>query len=510
MMLQPILNLHRWKTVQISANLSKGQIAPLLIVFFGGANLILVQWVMVKELTTLLLGTELVVLLTSISYFVGISIGYLSSGSISRRLLPALGAVTLILHLSLPVTFRLIVTWLGVNKAYWAAYLILPILTPFVVSAFYSIFLPLFADRGKGNIGLLYLVEVFGTIFGIVVLFVLGDLGLQPVFIIYSAGLIVLLLSLGISRVMAALLSLVCVIWLAVLPALNMWSNTVWYTQFLGFPEGTTVLFSGYSPYQKVDVLEIPDGERALYLDGLSHFNGAFGIGLNILVGEIPASILRPQSSLVIGAGVMQTEQLIAAYGGQVTTVELDPVVADVGERFFYQYNQMDTLQNRTVFIDDAKHFLANSSSTYDLIVADTPAAFSIQPATLYSVPFYQSVHAHLTDGGLFVGNMTSEFIPGDTVSTRVAASALEVFDEVIVVTPASVGWSFMFAADKLPFTRQELEAALRSQGELQFSIFDTAAVRTLSASAQPITLDSMDFVLQTSVEWISERLSWR
>src|SRR5690606_23436919 len=113
MMLQPILNLHRWKTVQISANLSKGQIAPLLIVFFGGANLILVQWVMVKELTTLLLGTELVVLLTSISYFVGISIGYLSSGSISRRLLPALGAVTLILHLSLPVTFRLIVTWLG-------------------------------------------------------------------------------------------------------------------------------------------------------------------------------------------------------------------------------------------------------------------------------------------------------------------------------------------------------------------------------------------------------------
>src|SRR5690606_40161976 len=143
-----------------------------------------------------------------------------------------------------------------------------------------------------------------------------------------------------------------------------------------------------------------------------------------------PASILRPQSSLVIGAGVMQTEQLIAAYGGQVTTVELDPVVADVGERFFYQYNQMDTLQNRTVFIDDAKHFLANSSSTYDLIVADTPAAFSIQPATLYSVPFYQSVHAHLTDGGLFVGNMTSEFIPGDTVPTRVAASALEVFDE--------------------------------------------------------------------------------
>lgn len=503
-------SLHRSKAVQNPISLSKGQIAPLLIVFFGGANLILVQWVMVKELTTLLLGTELVVLLTSISFFVGISIGYLLSGSISRRLLPVLGGITLLLHLSLPVIFRLVVTWLGVNKAYWAAYLILPLLTPFVVSAFYSIFLPLFADRGKGHISLLYLVEVCGTIFGIAVLFVLGDLGLQAVYVIYSAGLIVLLLSLGVSRLLAGLLSLVCIIWLAVLPALNTWSNTLWYTQFIGFPEGTTVLFSGYSPYQKVDVLEMPDGERALYLDGLSHFNGAFGIGLNILVGEIPASILQPQNSLVIGAGVMQTEQLIAAYGGHVTTVEIDPMVAYVGEHLFYQYNQMDTLQNRAVFIDDAKHFLANSVSTYDLIVADTPAAFSIQPATLYSVPFYQSVHDHLAEGGVFVGNMTSEFIPGDTVSARVAASALQVFDEVMVVTSASVGWSFMFAADNLPFTRQELETALRSQGELQFSIFDTAAVQTLAAGAPPITLDSMDFVLQTSFEWITERLSWR
>src|SRR5215813_15300229 len=38
------------------------------IVFCGGANLILIQWVLVREMTTLLLGTELVVLLVSLSY----------------------------------------------------------------------------------------------------------------------------------------------------------------------------------------------------------------------------------------------------------------------------------------------------------------------------------------------------------------------------------------------------------------------------------------------------------
>jgi spermidine synthase len=314
---------------------------------------------------------------------------------------------------------------------------------------------------------------------------------------------------LGIRRWLAVLLSALSVAWLALFPALNLWSNTLWYTTLLGFPEGTSVLFSGYSPYQKVDVLQLPDGGRALYLDGLDHFNGSYGIRLNVIVGEVPAALIEPENSLVIGAGVMQTEELIASRGGHVTTVELDPMVADVGERLFYQYNRMDTLTNRTVVIDDAKHFLANTDERYDLIVADTPAALSIQPATLYSVPFYEAVHDHLTARGIFVGNMTSPFVPGDNISRRVAASALQVFDEVMVITPASVGWSFMIAADNLPFTREEFDAALRQSGEVQFSTFDTIAVRAIVGDAAPITLDSMDFVLQTGLEWISHRLHW-
>jgi hypothetical protein len=104
---------------------------------------------------------------------------------------------------------------------------------------------------------------------------------------------------------------------------------------------------------------------------------------------------------------------------------------------------------------------------------------------------------------------MTSPFVPGDEISNRVAASALQVFDEVMVITPASVGWSFIIAADDLPFTREELDAALRQNGEVQFSTFDTIAVRAVVGDAAPITLDSMDFVLQTSLEWINERLHW-
>jgi spermidine synthase len=464
---------------------------------------------MTREVTTLLLGTELVLLLTSISYFVGVSIGYLLAGRIQRRWLPVLGVSTLLLHLTLPVTFRVFVAWLGANGVYWAAFLVLPLITPFAVSMFYSVFLPHFVDSGKAGLSSLYLTELLGAICGIGVLVFLADLGLQTVFLVYTVGLLAVLIALGIRRWLATTLTVASALWLLVFPSANSWSNALWYTMLLGFPDTTNVIFSGYSPYQKVDVLELHDGGRALYLDGLSHFNGSYGIRLNEVVGELPASLVEPENALVIGAGVMQTEQLIASHGAHVTTVELDPMVADVGERLFFRYNQMDILTNRTVVVDDAKHFLANVDAQYDLIVGDTPAAFSIQPATLYSVPFYHSIHDHLTPDGIFVGNMTSSFVPGDTISRRVAASLLQVFDEVIVITPASIGWSFVFAADDLPFARAELENALRESGEVQFSTFDTPAVRAIVGDAAPITLDSMDFVLQTSLEWINDRLYW-
>src|SRR5690606_33519063 len=109
-----------------------------------------------------------------------------------RRWLAPLGIFTFVLHLTLPVTFRLLVTWLGTIGAYGAAFLILPILIPFFVSAFYSIFLPLFVDNGEGELGSLYLLELLGTIGGVGILVLLSQLGFQVVFTVYSIGLVII------------------------------------------------------------------------------------------------------------------------------------------------------------------------------------------------------------------------------------------------------------------------------------------------------------------------------
>jgi spermidine synthase len=500
---QPTLSVWSTTLVRSSSLLNR----PALIVFFGGVNLILVQWVLVRELTTMLLGTELVVLLVSIAYFAGLSVGYSLAGKIRRSWLPALGIATLILHLTLPIWFRLLVVGLDSIGAYGAAYLVLPLLTPFVVSAFYSVFLPLFADSGEGDLSRLYALELLGSAAGVGVLVLLGGLGMQTVFVVYSAGLLLILLALKVRARLVAILTVAAAAWLAVLPNANYWSNTLWYQAVQGLPPGTITLFSGYSPYQKVDALESPSGARYLFLDGLEHF-GTSGEGwINLILGRIPASLAQPANALVVGAGAMQTERMIASFGGHVTTVELDPLVVGVSLQHFTAFNQMDVLTNRSIVVDDAKHFFANTDAQYDLIATDTPAAYSIQTATLYSLPFYQSIHDHLAYDGVLAANLTSRFAPDDEVSRRIVAGLLMTFDDVIVVTPESIGWSFAYASDNLPFDRAAVELALRQQGEIHYIIFDTPAVRALVGDAQPITLDTMDIALHVSADWIEDRI---
>ncbi len=477
------------------------------VVFLGGINLILIQWVLARELTALLLGTELIVLLVSVSYFAGLSLGYALGGRVNRRWLPLAGVLLLILHLTLPIWFRLLVAWLAEREAYELAFIGLPLLTPFVVSSFYSLFLPLYADHGDDALPTLYGLEVLGSACGVLALVALGGIGLQAVYTVYGLALLLMLLALGMRPARVLLLLIAVVAWLILLPNVSGWSNARWYETLQGLPPGTTTLYTAYSPYQKVDVLETPDGQRYLYLDGLSHFGSPDGERLNVVMGQIPAQLIQPETALVFGAGSMQMEALIADHAGDVLTVELDPLVVEASQRYLLPFNRMDTLTNRRVILDDAKHFIANSRESYDLIATDLPAAYSMQTATLYSAPFFEQVAQRLSPNGVFSVNLTSVFGRDDWVSRRITAGLLQQFDEVMVVTPQSVGWSFAYAGSPLPFSRAQVEDALRQSGEAQFVIYETPAVRVFVGDAPPITLDSLDIALHVSLDWVRGRL---
>src|SRR5258708_6382833 len=113
-----------------------------LILALGGCNLVLIQWIRVRELPALLMGSELVALFVPGSAFFVYSIGYWLSNRLSDRLLRIAAAITLPLHLALPILYRLIIGSLGQLAIYRVGFVLLPAIRPFGVTPFYGLFLP--------------------------------------------------------------------------------------------------------------------------------------------------------------------------------------------------------------------------------------------------------------------------------------------------------------------------------------------------------------------------------
>ncbi len=447
----------------------------------------------------LLLGTELVILLVSVAYFAGLSVGYLWSGRIRAGWLPWLAGGTLILHLTLPIVFRLISGWFYTRNIFWVAFIVLPLLVPFTVSAFYSILLPLYIDNGSGRLVDLYAVELGGAALGILLLVNIGSMGLTVLYIVYTSLLFVLLMQFGLRRLWVAVLGIAAAGWLIALPMLDAASNAYWFGQVFDLLNPTTV-FSAYSPYQKVDIIDDSHGQRYLFLNGLIDYGTNSWNRLNVALGEVPARLMQPSSMVTVGSGSMALEGLVSEHVGHVTTVELDPVVLGASHEFFDYINHTDQLPNWSYVIDDAKHFFANTPDRYNLVTMNVPAPLTAQTATLYSASFYASVKARLEPKGVLAVSLTRKLTADATLPRRIAAGLLANFAHVIAVTPSSVGITFVYASDDLPFDTTDVQFMFQATGEQEFAIMDETALRALVGSATPITLDDLDVSLGESL----------
>src|SRR5207249_352732 len=72
----------------------------------AGFCLLLLQFFMIRELTALLRGTEVVILLVTLAYFSGYSVGYGIAGRLSQEHVKKLAIVAWLVHLTLPFSFR--------------------------------------------------------------------------------------------------------------------------------------------------------------------------------------------------------------------------------------------------------------------------------------------------------------------------------------------------------------------------------------------------------------------
>src|SRR5205085_2625197 len=165
---------------------------------------------------------------------------------------------------------------------------------------------------------------------------------------------------------------------------------------------------------------------------------------------------------VVVLAGGTSARQDRAAFGDAVdiTGVEIDPDVVDVGRRYFH----LDAT-GAHVEIQDARYWLATRPATdkYDVIVMDAYRQPYI-PFHLTTREFFSEVRDHLRPGGVAVvnaGRTASDYRLVDAIASTMAA----VYSTVFLVDVPAFNNTLIYGTTE-PVTLQDVEHNLRLVSE--------------------------------------------
>jgi len=130
------------------------------------------------------------------------------------------------------------------------------------------------------------------------------------------------------------------------------------------------------------------------------------------------------KSILEIGAGGGRTAWYLHRHMPEVpiTTVELDPVVAELAQKHFGIKNE----ENFEIATRDGRLFLRENKKKYDVILIDAYRGPFV-PFHLLTKEFYQAVEGHLAPGGVVVQNIEPSTMLFDSATKTIQS----VFDNV-------------------------------------------------------------------------------
>lgn len=168
------------------------------------------------------------------------------------------------------------------------------------------------------------------------------------------------------------------------------------------------VIFSGQTPFQAVDILELGSFGLCLVLDGKiqSSERDEF-IYHESLVHPVMLAHPDPRRVLVIGGGEGATLREVLAHRTveRVTMVDIDEEVVNICRRFLPSFHQGSFDDTRVdLCFADAREFLSRGDDKFDVIIVDLADPVEGGPACLlYTREFYQLVRNSLADGGIAV-----------------------------------------------------------------------------------------------------------
>ncbi|MFB6310363.1 MAG: spermidine synthase [Salinirussus sp.] len=177
-----------------------------------------------------------------------------------------------------------------------------------------------------------------------------------------------------------------------------------------GIAGGGTTIYETETAYQHLRVADSGD-VRTLYLDGVRH-SAMDRSNPDRYVFEYTRYFHLPwlfrddidRVLFVGGGGFSGPKRFLREYPGvEVDVVEIDPAVVDAARQYF----DVPRTPRLDITVEDGRVFLANTSTTYDVVILDAYRADRV-PYHLTTVEFMRLVRERLDDEGVLVANVIS------------------------------------------------------------------------------------------------------
>lgn len=238
----------------------------------------------------------------------------------------------------------------------------------------------------------------------------------------------------------------------------DLWN--VWFTEMHQNRVGLTIkvkrlLYSGESPFQRIDVLDTYEFGKMLVLYGSIMITEKDEFVYHEMLSHVPCfTHPDPKQVLVIGGGDGGTVREVLKHPEveRVTLVEIDQMVVEKSLEYFPEVSyQLKNPKTRILF-EDGEKFLATTEEKFDVILCD--ASDPIGPAeVLFQKKFHQMAYDCLKEDGIFVTQSESPFYHQRTLR-RMYDNLKDIFPIVRVYwayipTYPSAIWSFTLCSKK-------------------------------------------------------------
>ncbi|MDQ7823132.1 MAG: hypothetical protein RDV48_10095 [Candidatus Eremiobacteraeota bacterium] len=228
-----------------------------------------------------------------------------------------------------------------------------------------------------------------------------------------------------------------------------------------------------WSPYYKITMRELADGGKELNVNNIGH-QTMQRIESKEAFYHIPYTSYNNnhfKRALIIGAGSGTDTSFALKYGvEQVTAVEIDPVIYMLGYHFHPLQPYSDS--RTEVRICDARTFLKNDKSLYDLIIFALPDSLTLTSSFanlrlesyLFTVESLASAKERLAPGGLMV---LYNYYREDWLIDKLAGMLREVFGYAPKVQVFESKEAVFMAGDKIkdlksPIPDKKMDSSLK------------------------------------------------